>query len=358
MQTVGLLQLDSVNVCARTHYMPFYSRLGPYDQAALDRWLNTSGEHFEYWCHAAAVLPVDRYPLWRWKMAEAQPWKRAQALFDAHPELLETTRRQVQDHGPLTVRDLDMPRARNKPWWGYGPGKTALEVLFAAGEVSALRTKNFVRLYDLPKRMIPQDVLAVGTIPKPEAMRTLLTDAVRHHGIGTANDIIDYFRLHAPTARPLLAELAQTGVIDEVEVPGWAGPVYVDPNASHPRRIEGATLVSPFDPLVWCRDRTERLFGFHYRIEIYVPKAKRVYGYYVLPFLMDGRIVARVDAKADRKAGQLLVQSAFHEAGADNTEVSRRLASELERFAAWLGLTEIVIATKGNLASSLRNASR
>ncbi len=356
MNTLGLVQLDSVNVCVRTHYMPFYSRLGPYDRMALDRWLNESGEHFEYWSHEAAVLPVDRYPLWRWKMAEARPWRRTQALIDAHPQLVDSVREQVLERGPLTVRDLDAPNERGESWWGYGPGKQILELLFANGEISALRTGNFVRLYDAPERMIPSEVLESEPVPKDEAYRTLLTDAVRHHGIGTAKDVIDYFRLNVPTARPVLAELADAGVIDEVEVPGWGGPVYVDPGAVRPRRVEGATLLSPFDPLVWYRERAERLFDFRYRIEIYVPEQKRTYGYYVLPFLMDGAMVARVDVKADRKAGRLLVRSAFVEDGVSKDEVSRRLAGELERFAGWLGLGEIVVSSKGGLARALRSA--
>ena len=358
MDTIGLVQLDSVNVCVRTHYMPFYSRLGGYDQDALDRWLNESGEQFEYWSHEAAVLPVDRYPLWTWKMDEMRPWRRAQALIGAHPELMDSVRQQVRDRGPLTVRDLDAPNHRNEPWWGYGPGKVALEVLFAQGEISALRTGNFMRLYDAPERMIPDRVRTVDRIPKDDAYRTLLMDATRHQGIGTANDIIDYFRLHAPTARPVLADLAASGEIEEVSVPGWRGPVYLDPEATRPRRVEGDTLLSPFDPLVWYRERVERLFDFRYRIEIYVPEDKRIYGYYVLPFLMDGEMVGRVDLKADRKASRLLVRSAFVEDGAPVDEVARRLAVELERFAGWLGLDDVAIGRKGNLATSLRRAMK
>ncbi|MGI9585286.1 MAG: winged helix-turn-helix domain-containing protein, partial [Acidimicrobiia bacterium] len=288
MGTVGLVQLDSVNVCVRTHYMPFYSRLGGYDRAALDRWLNESGEHFEYWAHEAAVLPVDRYPLWRWKMAEMPPWRRAQAMLDAHPEIIDDVLRQVQDRGPMTVRDLDAPSQRNEPWWGYGPGKVALEVLFANGKLAALRTGNFTRLYDIPDRMIPKQELEADPIPREEAHRILLRDSARRHGIGTVNDLADYYRLHIPTVRPLLAAMAEAGEVEEVEVPGWRGPVYMDSAATRPRAIAGTTLLSPFDPVVWNRERAERLFGFRYRIEIYVPKEKREYGYYVLPLLVDG----------------------------------------------------------------------
>ncbi|MGI9667002.1 MAG: winged helix-turn-helix domain-containing protein [Acidimicrobiia bacterium] len=354
LNALGLIQLDSVNVCVRTHYMPFYSRLGPYDMGKLDTWLNESEENFEYWAHEAAVLPVDRYPLWRWKMDEMQPWRRAQALMDAHPELLGSVLSQVETNGPLTVRDLDAPNHRDEPWWGYGPGKVALEVLFATGQISALRTGNFMRLYDAPERMIPAEALSAPAIPKAEAFRILLEDATRKHGIGTMHDIADYYRLHIPTARPILAELASTGVVEEVDVPGWKGPVYLHPDASRPREVTGATLLSPFDPMVWYRERAERLFDFRYRIEIYVPEPKRVYGYYVLPFLLDGEMVGRVDLKADRKGQRLMVQSSFVEDGQDARRVAPALGAELVQFAQWLGLSEIVVGHKGNLSSHVR----
>ena len=354
MRQIGLVQLDSVNVCVRTHYMPFYSRLGAYDRAQLDRWLNESGENFEYWAHEAAVLPVDRYPLWRWKMQKMKPWPRAQALLDAHPGLIDSVMQQVADHGPLTVRDLDAPDHANEAWWGYGPGKVALEVLFANGHVTALRTGNFTRLYDIPERSIPTEFLDDGgSLDHDEAYRQLLIDATRHHGIGTAADIVDYFRLHVPTARPILTNLAQDGSIEEVSVPGWKGPVYMDRDAVRPRRIRGSALLSPFDPIMWNRGRAEQLFGFRYRIEIYVPEDQRVYGYYVLPFMLDGDVVGRVDLKADRKAGRLLVRSAFIEEGKDAGAVSDALAAELHGFARWIGMDEVVVDERGNLASLL-----
>lgn len=354
MSQLGLIQLDSVNVCVRTHYMPFYARLGPYDADKLDRFLNDPGEHFEYWAHEAAVLPADRYRLWRWKMNEMRPWRRAQALIDAHPGLLEGVLEQVAESGPLTVSDLDAPSHRNEAWWGYGPGKVALEVLFAEGKVGALRTGNFMRLYDLPQRMIPEVHLDADPVPKDVAYRELLAEATRHFGIGTTHDIADYFRLHIPTARPMLEEMADDGEIERVSVPGWRGPVYADPDAIRPRDISGATLLSPFDPMLWYRERTERLFDFRYRIEIYVPEHKRVHGYYVLPFLLDGVFAARVDLKAERKSGTLMVRSAFIEPGQDPIRIATELAAELRRFAAWLGLTSITIARRGDLAGELR----
>lgn len=356
MNTIGLVQLDSVNVCVRSYYMPFYSRLGSYDRNKLDRWLNSSGENFEYWSHEAAVLPVARYPLWRWKMQQMRPWRRAQALMDEHPEVLDSVLKQVRDDGPLRVRDLDAPNHRNEPWWGYGPGKVALELLFAEGNLTALRTGNFVRLYDIPERVIPAEVFEQRGLPQEEAYRILLRDAVSHHGVGTAHDIVDYFRLHLPTARPILEGLVRTGDIEEVDVPGWKGPVYLDPKAIRPRSISAATFLSPFDPVVWYRERAERLFGFRYRIEIYVPEAKRVHGYYVLPFMMDGELVGRADLKADRKRSRLVVRSAFIEEGRSPDAVAAAMGAELARFAAWLDMGDIAVASKGNLARSLKRA--
>ena len=353
MDTIGLVQLDSVNVCVRTHYMPFYSRLGPYDHAALDRWLNESGENFEYWAHAAAVLPVDSYPLWRWKMGEMTVWRRAEALLEAHPELLDDVRRQVQELGPLTVRDLDAPNRRSEPWWGYGPGKVALEMLFANGDIAALRTKNFTRLYDAPERMIRAPAFNAPALSKDEAHCVLLRNAVRHLGIGTVHDIADYFRLNTPKSASVLAALARSGAVDEVEVRGWNTPVYLDPGALRPRRIRGAVLLSPFDPITWYRERAERLFGFEYRIEIYVPEPQRVYGYYTLPFMLDGELVGRVDLKADRKARTLRVRSAWREEGTDADRIAGHLAEELKTFASWLMLDDIEVANVGNLSANL-----
>ncbi len=356
MDRLGLVQLDSVNVCVRTHYMPFYARLGPYDQDSLDTWLNESGELFEYWAHEASVLPVDRYPLWRWRMGQMDVWRSAQALFEAHPELIHDVRRQVDERGPLTVRDLDAPNHRNEPWWGYGPGKICLEVLFAQGEISARRTGNFMRLYDMPDRMIPQEWYLAEALGEQEAYRALLRAAIAHHGIGTLHDIADYFRLNIPKARPIFADMVASGEIEEVAVPRWSTPAYIDPDAVRPREITGTTLLSPFDPVVWYRERAERLFDFRYRIEIYVPEPKRVYGYYVLPLMVDGALVGRVDLKADRKNRALWVRSAFREEGTDARGVAREMSQELQRFAGWLGLDSIELERKGNVMSELRRA--
>lgn len=353
MDTIGLVQLDSVNVCVRSHYMPFYSRIGPYDQDALDLWLNESGENFEYWAHAAAAMPVEKYPLWRWKMDEGRSWRRAEAILENHPGLLEDVKIQVHERGPLTVSDLDAPKQRNDPWWGYGPGKVALEVLFASGDIAALRTKNFGRLYDAPARMIDAEALTASPIAKEEAYRLLLREAVTHVGIGTVHDIADYFRLGMSRSAKTLEQMSAAGEILEVHITGWNGAVYMDPHAVRPRTIVGTTLLTPFDPVTWYRERALRLFGFDYRIEIYVPEEKRMYGYYTLPLLLDGELVGRVDLKADRRAGVLLVRSAWREQGTDPTRVAASLASELETFARWLGLASIDIGSRGNAVEEL-----
>lgn len=346
---VGVVQLDSVNVIARAHYLPFFSRLGPYDRDALDRWLWRSGELFEYWIHEASLSPLDRWPYVAYRMRRPHPWKSIERIIHSQPDFVDRVRSEVRANGPLRVGDLEDGSGRTGPWWGYGPGKLALEWLFVRGEVAIADRPNFTRLYDVTERVIPQHVRDTE-VAADEARRTLLQDAVRHHGVGTAADLADYHRLKVTDARPLLADLAARGDIDEVEVEGWRGPVYADPELPVPRRIEGTALLAPFDPVVWFRDRAERLFGFRYRIEIYVPKHKRVHGYYVLPLLVDGELVGRVDLKADRTAGRLLVQGAFTEEGRDRKAVGAALAAELEAMAHWQGLSEIEVRDNGDLA--------
>ncbi len=353
---VGLLQLDSVNVLERSHYLPMFSRLGPYDRAALDRWTTSSGEIFEYWGHEASLIPVDRYSTFRFRMGEMKPWGSVRRLLDERPGYIENILEQVAIRGPLTVADLDDAGERGGPWWGYAPGKHALEWLFASGRVTAYRSPTFGRRYDLPQRVVPAAVIAESPSDQAEAYRTLLVDAARHHGVGTVADLADYHRLHKPTARPILEDLAVEGALVPVAVAGWRHPAYLHPDAVIPRRATGTALLSPFDSLVWNRDRVERMFGFRYRIEIYVPKPQRQYGYYVLPFLLDGDLVARVDLKADRKGRRLLVQTAHLEPGHEASRVVPPLTKELRAMAAWLGLDEVVIVDRGDLASSLRIA--
>lgn len=348
-EDIGLLQLDSVNVLERSHYLPVLARLGQYGKGDLDRYTAQSGEVFEYWGHEASLLPMDLYPYFRHRMETRRPWRPVLALQEQHPEYIESVYEEVAAHGPLTVGELSNPGHRKGSWWGWGEGKTALEWLFAEGRVARYRAKNFARVYDLPDRVIPAEYLEAEPVEQREAYRHLLLSSARHHAIGTADDLADYYRLHLPTARPILAEMAARGKLVEVEVAGWKGPVYADPNLSMPRRAFSSALLSPFDPVVWARDRTERLFGFHYRIEIYVPKPKRVYGYYVLPYLLDGELVGRADLKNDRQAGVLRIQAAHVEAGCDPVRVGRHMLADIEAMASWLGVGELAQAKRGNL---------
>ncbi len=351
---IGLLQLDSVNVLQRSHYLPMWSRLGPYSIEALDEYTARSGEMFEYWGHVASLLPVELYPLLRWRMEEIEAGPRTQRIIRDHPEYIEMVYQEIAAHGPLTVSDLSDPGARTGPWWGHGKGKIALDWLFSKGRITAYRNGNFGRLYDLPERVIAAQHLNAPRVERLEAFRQLLLLSARHHGVGTAADLADYYRLHRPTARQVLAQLSCDGELEEVEIEGWSHTAYLHPAARCPQRATGTTLLSPFDSLIWERDRTERLFGFLYRIEIYVPEPDRVYGYYVLPFLMDGELVARVDLKASRKDGELLVRAAHIEPKRNRARVAAALAAELEEMGRWLGLAKVVVAQRGNLASALR----
>ncbi len=353
LSRVGVVQLDSVNVISRAHYLPFFSRLGSYSRGALDHWLWKSGEMFEYWIHEASLAPIDQWPHVAYRMQNTHPWRSIERIIEDQPDFVDRVLAEVRSSGPLRVGELADGGSRTGPWWGYGPGKLALEWLFVKGQIAIADRPNFTRLYDLTERVIPAEVRTAAT-DSATARRALLRGAVRHHGIGTVPDLADYYRLKATDARPVLADLAASGEIAEVSVDGWRGPVYMDPGLSVPRSIDGAALLAPFDPVVWFRDRAERLFGFRYRIEIYVPKEKRVYGYYVLPFLLDGEIVGRVDLKADRAAGRLLVQGAFVEPGQDRGRVGAALGEQLKAMAMWQGLGDIEVRANGDLTDHIR----
>lgn len=350
---IGLLQLDSVNVLQRSHYLPMWSRLGPYPMGALDEYTARSGEIFEYWGHMASLLPVQLHRLLRWRMEDVEAGPRTRAMIEEHPDYLDAVLAEITEHGPLTVSELSDPGARTGPWWGHGKGKVALDWLFAKGAITAYRNGNFGRVYDLPERVIPAEHLGAPAATREEAFRQLLLLSARHHGIGTATDLGDYYRLRMPVVRPVLSEMVAAGDLEELQVEGWTQPAYKHPHAKLPRRISAAALLSPFDPVVWERDRTERLFDFFYRIEIYVPEPQRVYGYYVLPFLMDDRLVARVDLKSDRKDRVLLVRGAFSEPDADPEVVAERLAPELIAMSRWLDLDDVDIHANGDLAPLL-----
>ncbi len=356
IRTMNLLQIDSVNVAVRSHYMPLFSRLGPYPMALLDDMAYRRRELFEYWGHVASLLPIEDYPLFRWRMNHATVWRSISKIEQEHPGYLDGILEEIRHRGPSAVSDLDDPGERTGPWWGYGKGKEALEWHFTNGALTVADRRNFARVYELAERWVPSAIYNAPMPTREEAQRRLLERGARAHGVGTGKDIADYYRIRMPEARPRLAELVEQGVLEKVEVEGWNRPAYLHRDATAPRRISARALLTPFDPVVWERDRVERLFGFHYRIEIYVPEPQRQYGYYVMPFLLGDRLVARVDLKADRKAGVLRVPGAYHEDGVDVPTVAAELADELGTMASWLGLTGVVVAGNGNLARSLRGA--
>ena len=351
---IGLVQLDSVNVFSRTHYMPFFSRLGTYDRAALDNWLWGSGEMFEYWGHEASLIPTRDHYLWRWRMNGNWSWDRMAQIRREHPGYMEAVLEQVRERGPLRTSDLHDPGQRDgTAMWGWSKGKVALEALFMEGRVTASHRPNFVRMYDLSERVIPAEHLEAAGLERGEAHSILLVRAARSLGVGTASDLADYHRIRMPQARPLFENLVAEGRLIPAEVQGWDKPAYLHPEARLPRSVEGRALLSPFDNLVWYRDRVERMWDFFYRIEIYVPEPKRVHGYYVLPFLLDGDLVARVDLKTDRQSRSLKVRGAFAEPGVDRVRVGRELRDELESVARWLGMDEVEVAPNGDLAAFL-----
>jgi uncharacterized protein YcaQ len=356
---LGMVQLDSVNVLVRSHYLPFFSRLGPYDRTLLDRFAYDDRAAFEYWGHEASLIHAELHPLLRWRMAGEHRWagmRRFVASVD--PEVLDALAARVVADGPVSAGDLDGSARKTGPWWGWGDTKRLLEHLFWAGRVGAARRHTtFERVYVDPARVVPAEVHGRATPDERDALAGLLLHAARAHGVGTATDLTDYFRLPIKRTRPLLDELADARVLTRVRVEGWRQPAYLDPGATVPRRIDARALISPFDSVMWERDRIERLFGFTYRIEIYVPKQKRTYGYYVLPFLLGDRYVARVDLKADRSSARLLVQAAWVEPGADAAAVADALAAELRSLASWLDLDDVTIARRGDLAPALRRAS-
>ncbi|MCW2644768.1 MAG: uncharacterized protein QOF87_3379 [Pseudonocardiales bacterium] len=362
---IAILQIDSVNVFCRTHYMPLFSRLGPYSRDALDKLTaHTAGpvrrELFEYWAHEASLVPVELQPLLRWRMdrANIDAWGGMRRVMRDNPKLVDDVIALVGEQGPIRASETGIARPARVAgqMWNWHDGKIALEYLFWAGRVTAARRINFERHYDLPERVLPPEVLAVPTPSVEDAQRDLVRIAARAQGVATEPDLGDYFRLPRADSKARVAELVDAGELVAVEVDGWRAPTYLWPAARRPRRVTARALLSPFDSLVWFRERTERLFGFRYRIEIYTPAPKRVYGYYVLPFLLGESLVARVDLKSDRQAGVLRVQGAYLEDGADPYYVATELAEELAVTAHWLGLSEVVVMPRGDLAPDLAKA--
>ncbi|MEV7431571.1 MULTISPECIES: winged helix-turn-helix domain-containing protein [unclassified Nocardioides] len=367
LERTGVLQVDSVNVLQRAHYVPLYSRMGPYDTELLRRAAEQRPRRVvEYWAHVQAFMPVDLWPHMQHRMADYRE-RRGKWWRDLPEELTASVLAEVRARGASTARELepalgaDGPRSKEHWGWNWSEARKALDLLFMTGELAvAARTPSFEPVYDLPERVLPAEVLA-RPVPTPaEAARELVRRAARSHGVASAPCLRDYYRMGVDETRRAVAELVEAGELLPARVEGWDRPVYLHRDARRPRRVDARALLSPFDPVVWERERTERIFGFRYRIEIYVPADKRVHGYYVLPFLLGDRLVARVDLKADRAAGRLLVRGAYAEPGAP-PETAPELVLELRRLAGWLGLVAdepLVVEPRGDLAPVLEELLR
>jgi uncharacterized protein YcaQ len=363
---IQVLQLDSVSVAVRAHYAPVFSRLGPYDRDVVDRaaWSHTARSPrllVEYWAHEAALMAVDDWPLLRWRMRQYSHGRWGTHIVKANPQLAEDILAAVAELGPSTAGQIEAhlaaePRRKKGTWWTRSDTKWVAEALFASGALTTATRVGFARHYDLVERVLPRSVLA-REVDDDEAVRELTLRAATALGVGTEADIRDYFRLSAQQVKPAIADLLAAGEIERVDVDGWSAPAYLRAGRTVPRRDRGTALLCPFDPLIFFRPRVERLFGFHYRIEIYVPADKRQYGYYVWPLLMDGRLVARVDLKADRATNSLRVVGAFGEPAVPRASVAAALAGELESMASWLGLGGVSVSRRGDLAADLRAVS-
>nr|WP_314436452.1 winged helix-turn-helix domain-containing protein [uncultured Brevundimonas sp.] len=354
---LGVIQIDSVNVVSRTHYLPLFSRLGDYPRAHLEAeaW-GTKPSLFEYWGHEASLMPMETQPLLRWRMERARDgalWTGLARFGRERRNYIDQVLAEIERRGPVTGADFAEGPRGAPGWWSWSDGKRALEWLFWSGFITTKTRRNFERVYDLTERTLPGAVLDTPTPDHDEAQRRLMMISARAMGVATLADLRDYFRLPADDARARLGELVEAGELTPVTVKDWRQGAYLVPDARRPRRITAQALLSPFDNLIWHRDRTERLFGLKVRLEIYTPAHKRVHGYYVLPFLQDESLTARVDLKADRQAGELRVQAAWREPEAD-VETPARLAHELKRMAGWLGLKGgVTVAGRGDLAEAL-----
>ncbi|MGV0043885.1 winged helix-turn-helix domain-containing protein [Mycobacterium colombiense] len=362
---IQVLQLDSVSVAVRAHYAPVFSRLGPYDRDVLDRaaWGPRSSRLLaEYWAHEAALMAVEDWPLLRWRMRQYSHGRWGTHIVKANPRLADEIVAAIAELGPSTAGQIEAhlaaePRRKKGTWWTRSDTKWVAEALFSAGVLTTATRVGFARHYDLVERVLPAAVLA-REVDDDEAIRELTLRAATALGVGTEADIRDYFRLSAQQVKPAIAALVATGDIEPVDVDGWSAPAYLRAGRTVPRADRGTALLCPFDPLIFFRPRVERLFEFHYRIEIYTPAAKRQYGYYVWPLLMDGRLVARVDLKADRAADSLRVLGAFGEPDVPRARVAAALAGELESMGSWLGLGGFSVAGPGDLSSELRAAAK
>ncbi|KMO84438.1 hypothetical protein BST22_08105 [Mycolicibacterium chubuense] len=364
---IQVLQLDSVSVSVRAHYAPVFSRLGPYDRDLLDRaaWSHSARSPrllVEYWAHEAALMAVDDWPLMRWRMREYSHGRWGTEIVKRNAKLAEDIVAAVAELGPATAGQIEAhlesePRGRKGPWWDRSDTKWVAEALWSAGVLTTATRIGFARHYDLTERVLPPEVVA-RHVDEQQAVRELTLRAATALGVATEADLRDYFRLGARQVKPAIADLVAAGEIEPVQVDGWTAPGYLRAGQTVPRRDRGTALLCPFDPLIFFRPRVERLFGFHYRIEIYTPAPKRRFGYYVWPFLVDGRLVGRVDLKADRAAGALHVAGAFCEPGEEPARIAEPLAAELTSMAGWLGLGDVTVGSRGQLPRDLATALR
>jgi len=347
---LGVIQIDSVNVLVRSQELPLFSRLGNHDRNAIPK-ATESQKIFEYWGHEAAHLPVEIHPLFRWKMEAARLGKARHwgltSFYDDNKAFVKRMLKHVETNGPTTARELstrtEKRGADKKSWWDWDESKTALEYLFLTGQLmSRGRGTDFARIYDMPERVLPQRVFDAPTPTEHSARKQLLVRSAIAQGVATATDLADYYRQKPAAVKPLIAELLEDGELRAVAVDGWTEKAFVHRSAKLPKQLHATALLSPFDSLVWCRPRNERLFDFHYRIEIYTPKEKRKFGYYVLPFMMNGQMVGRVDLKADRANSKLLVHSVHAEKGVKRSNISDALNTELRTMALWLELDKVV----------------
>ncbi|MEY3132363.1 MAG: hypothetical protein RLZ29_700 [Actinomycetota bacterium] len=360
VKKLGVVQIDSVNVLVRSQELPLFARLGNHDRSAIPK-ATSQGKIFEYWGHEAAHLPVEIQPLFRWKMHAARTGKAKHwgltSFYEGNKAYVNRLLKHVEKNGPLTARAVSTRTEKKGTWWDWDEAKTALEYLFLTGQVmSSGRGSDFARVYDVPERVLPAKVLNAATPNERDARKQLLVRAAVAQGIATADDLADYYRQRPAAAKPLIAELVEDGVLREVSVDGWKQPALVHRDSKLPARMNAVALLSPFDSLVWCRPRNERLFNFHYRIEIYTPKPKRKFGYYVLPVLCGDTLVGRLDMKSDRAASTLRIEGAYLERGVSALRVAGTIAREVRSMAHWLGLERTFVGPRGDFSRALRIA--
>jgi uncharacterized protein YcaQ len=367
LSAIGLLQIDSVNVLARAHYLPVFSRLGPYPTTLLDRaaWPERPAHRtlLESWAHVASLIPMTVEPLLRWRQqAWDARWDRSGGRLAEHPGFVDEVLALIGERGPMSAGDiekaLEAPGPGRSGWWEWSLTKRVCEQLFFVGATAVATRQSFERHYDLADRVVPAEIRARPTPAKADAVRELTALAAAHHGVGTARDLADYYRLSVADTKQALTDLIEDGVVLPAVVRGWSEPAYLHVEARVPRAVHGRALLCPFDPLIWERARTERLFGVRYRIEIYTPEPKRVYGYYVFPLLVGERIAGRFDLKADRKTSTLLVQASWLEPGEPAGATAEAAAAELGRMADWLGLSAVQVQPRGDLAGALADRVR